>query len=222
MKFVSLAALAVAGTIGAAQAAVTYNDSLNDIGIPGFNLQHIDIESVTMDNDASNLYVTLKMRGGGADWAKYTMLMDTGTGGTTSNGWSRPNIGSNMLADRWIGTWADGGGGGQVWSYSGSWSNNNFFNPNYGSFNANGSISWTLPLSWLGVSVGNTIYFDVMTTGGFDGDGGWDHLSNPNPSSNDYGALSVAGNPLAYTLVPTPGALAVLGLGVLGAGRRRR
>lgn len=225
-----LALAAVAGLAGAAQAAQTYNDSLNEVSVGGNSTDWnwVDLASVTMDNDATNLYVTIKTRGNGADWAKYCMQIDIDgeTSGTTSPGWNRPNIGSAMLMDKWIGTWADGGGGGQMWDWNeggSSWGLTSGFNPDYSNFfNGNSEIKWTISLAWLGLGVGDSFSFDVITTGGGDSDGGWDHLSNLGQSSTAYGELSTPGNPLVYTIIPTPGALALLGLGGLVAGRRRR
>ena len=221
------ALVALAGLCGAAQAAQTYTDSLNDVNVGGDspNWNWVDIDSVTMTNDATNVYVSIKMRGNGADWAKYGMQIDIDgdVSGSTLPGWNRPNIGSAMLMDKWIGTWADGGGGGQLWDYTGTWNQTGSLAPDYSNFfNGNSEIKWTISLAWLGLSIGDSFAFDLVTTGGGDNDGGWDHLSNLASSSNDYGALSNPGDPLVYRVIPTPGSLALLGMGGLLAARRRR
>jgi hypothetical protein len=74
--------------------------------------------------------------------------------------------------------------------------------------------------SGLGLSAGQTIYFDVATSGGGN-DPGVDHLSRSDAATPGWGTASTSGNFLAYTTVPAPGAIALLGLAGL-AGRRRR
>ena len=78
-------------------------------------------------------------------------------------------------------------------------------------------------LAALGLSAGDVLEFDVFTTGG-GADPGVDHLSRIDEATPDWGTTSVAGAFLSYTVqaVPTPGSLALIGLGGLVAGRRRR
>ena len=82
------------------------------------------------------------------------------------------------------------------------------------------TVSWTFSLASMGLSAGQTIYFDVATSGGGN-DPGVDHLSRSDAATPGWGTASTSGNFLAYTTVPTPGAIALLGLAGL-AGRRRR
>jgi hypothetical protein len=77
-----------------------------------------------------------------------------------------------------------------------------------------------MSLASLGLSGGQTIYFDVATSGGGN-DPGVDHLSRTDKATSGWGSASTSGDFLAYTPVPTPGAIALLGLAGL-AGRRRR
>ena len=82
------------------------------------------------------------------------------------------------------------------------------------------TVTFTLSLASLGLSAGQTIYFDVATSGGGN-DPGVDHLSRSDAATPGWGTASTAGTFLAYTTVPAPGAIALLGLAGL-AGRRRR
>jgi hypothetical protein len=85
---------------------------------------------------------------------------------------------------------------------------------------AGNTVTWTVSLAALGVGAGQTFYFDIATSGGGN-DPGVDHLSRADQATPGWGTASTSGNFLAYTTVPTPGALALLGLAGL-AGRRRR
>jgi YidC/Oxa1 family membrane protein insertase len=75
--------------------------------------------------------------------------------------------------------------------------------------------------SSLGLSIGDTFRFDVISTGG-GFDPGVDHLSRNDFATDNWGTQSVGGSFLSYTVIPSPGALALLGMGGLMAGRRRR
>ena len=142
----------------------------------------------------------------------------SGTGaGTTSNAWSRPvNLTSNI--DYYIGSWVDAAtDNAQFWAWgSGAWGQTGTLT-NAVSGN---TVTFTMSLASLGLSAGQTIYFDVATSGGGN-DPGVDHLSRSDMATSGWGSASTSGDFLAYTTVPTPGAIALLGLAGL-AGRRRR
>jgi MYXO-CTERM domain-containing protein len=73
----------------------------------------------------------------------------------------------------------------------------------------------------MGLSAGQTFYFDVATSGGGN-DPGVDHLSRSTPATPGWGTASIAGPFLSYTVTPAPGAVALLGVaGLIGARRRR-
>jgi hypothetical protein len=77
----------------------------------------------------------------------------------------------------------------------------------------------------MGLSVGNTFFFDAYSSGGGGGDSAIDALANPNVSVTGWGGPYTSGgsNPIySYTVVPAPGAVALLGLAGLMARRRRR
>ncbi len=77
-----------------------------------------------------------------------------------------------------------------------------------------------MSLASMNLSVGSVISFDVATTGGGN-DPGVDHLSRNVPATTGWGNPSVAGAFLTYTVVPGPGAFALLGLAGLVSRRRR-
>lgn len=230
-----LMAAAVAATAGLATADVYSDNSGNHLdggdlhdffASQGFN--HLDIVSVTITNDASNLYVDIQTAGDldATNWGKYAMGINTGVNaGDPGNGWGR-NIawGADQTTTHWIATWADDAGtgvGGQVWSFDGGWSETGAIASGDDSQHAAGRQIFAVSLASLGLSIGDTFRFDVVSTGG-GFDPGVDHLSRNDFATDNWGTQSVGGSFLSYTVVPTPSALALLGMGGLMAGRRRR
>ncbi|MCL4221684.1 MAG: PEP-CTERM sorting domain-containing protein [Phycisphaerales bacterium] len=193
----------------------------------GFN--HLDIVWVSVTNDATNLYFTVQLNGDldATNWGKYCVAIDNMKGGLSSpdNGWFRnANWGRNIT--HWIGTWADDWGsgiGGQVWDYSsGSWNLTAGLTSSDDTQHGAGRQIFSVSLASLGVGIGDTIEFDVISTGGGD-DPGVDHLSNPFYATDSWGNWSQAGLFLSYTIVPAPSAAALLGMGgVMMMARRRR
>ncbi len=223
-KMMALAAFVAAA--GAASAAQTYNDAVGDIFDTGFG--HLDIRSVTLSNTATTLSITLNVNGNAAatNWGKYLFMFDTNgnASGRADNPWGRSINTGGRLNDAYIGSWVDQNPDSfaQTWRDTGGWSLTNTVVVDR-SLAAIGTIKYTINLSDLGmVADGSTIYFDVMTTGGSDHDPGVDHLSRSDLATPGWGNESVAGNYLAYVLVPSPSSLAILGLGALATGRRRR
>lgn len=221
-----IAAMAVLASAGAASAQTTYNDSVNDIFDTSFG--HLDIRSVTISNDATNLYATISLNGNAAatNWGKYLFFFDTngGASGRSDNPWVR-NIDTNgRMNDVYVGSWVDQNPDSfaQIWHDTGAgWSLDNTVG-NDKSLAAIGIIKYTFALSDLHIGLGDTFYFDVVSTGGDANNPGVDHLSNAGFATPGWDTGSVAGDYLAYTVVPTPGSLALVGLGGLLASRRRR
>jgi hypothetical protein len=69
----------------------------------------------------------------------------------------------------------------------------------------------------MGLGVGNTINFDVYTSGGGGGDSAIDALANPLQSVSDWGVPYSSQTTDAYTVqaVPEPAACVLLGFGAL-------
>lgn len=200
----------------------------------GFN--HLDIVDVTVTNDASFLYFDIRLNADidATTWGKYVVGMNTGrnTGdnSTDPGSWNR-NVDWGRGITDFLGTWADDGGsgmGGEFRSWDGAaWGLTDATYIGGGLIggsdanHASGVQSVWVSLAALGVGVGDTIEFDVFSTGG-GSDPGVDHLSRSDASTNDWSVQSVAGQFLTYRIVPAPGTIALIGLGGLTAIRRRR
>ena len=213
----SLFVTAVAASLASVAAADSYTDSTFDLFDNGFD--NLDITGVDMTDDGSNLTISVTTRGF-QSWTKYMIYLNTAGGGTTSNAWSRPVDLSGTEIEYYLGSWVDQASNNtQLVTWTGAaW---NWGSESYLTNSVSGStVSWTVSLAALGLSAGQTIYFDVATSGGGN-DPGVDHLSRSDMATPGWGTASVAGGFLAYTTVPTPGAIALLGLAGL-AGRRRR
>jgi hypothetical protein len=207
-----LALLAV-GALSASAMAADYGDASFDLFDNGFD--NLDITNVAVSDDGVNMTIAVTTRGF-QNWTKYMMYFNTTGTGTTSNGWGRPvNLTSNI--DYYVGSWVDApSDNAQFWAWTGAWNQTGTLSNSV----SGNTVSFTLSLASLGLSAGQTIYFDVATSGGGN-DPGVDHLSRSDAATPGWGTASTSGNFLAYTTVPTPGALALLGLAGL-AGRRRR
>lgn len=199
---------------------------------------NMDILSMEVTNTATDISFSLTVNGT-ADWGKYVYFLDTvpAQGGATTgfNGadnvpdWNR-DIAANPsnAIEYFAGTWVDSGGGYEVRSYFGAWG---FDDASYdgspqggvvlnvGATTANYIL--TYPLASLGLSLGETFHFDVASTGGNPGDTANDSLGTPTPVSSNWDDAAVLNNFLSYTVIPEPGALALLALGALAMRRRR-
>jgi hypothetical protein len=233
LAFVSGLVLTASASTAQAQ-ATSYTDAANDIdptiGTGGGTL---DLLGMEVSNTATDIVFRLTVNGnvgpGGTDWGKFMIGISTGSNAgdsaTNGNGWGRPiNMNSALGGmNYWIGSWVDGGGGAQLWNYTGSaWSGPASLS---GFTFAGNTITYTTSLASLGLSVGNTFFFDAYSSGGGGGDGAIDALANPNVSVTTWGGAYTSGgsNPIySYTVVPAPGAVALLGLAGLMARRRRR
>lgn len=208
-------AAAAAILCGTAFGQAVYSDSTGDLFDNG--LANLDIREVSVSHDATNLYITVETVGY-QNWTKYMFYFDTGVGGTTSNGWSRP---VNLTRDisHYVGSWVDApSDNAQLWSWNGGWNLDSTISNDQSQIGAN-RVSWAISLSWLGVGVGNTVFFDIATSGGGN-DPGVDHLSRSDLATTFWDQPSTSGNFLAYT-VPAPGVVAVLALAGLAGSRRR-
>ncbi len=225
----SVAALALAAGFASAD---VYNDATGEVFDAGFT--HLDISSVEVTNDSQYLYIEVTNSGLVSDtnWGKYLVGIDTGANAgdnsTDPGSWNR-NVNWGRGITHFVGSWADDGGalqfGAEIRGFDGA--NWNLLGATYnGDSNIAGTSAGTqliqVEFASLGLSIGDTFEFDVISSGGNGGDPGVDHLSNALQSTPGWGDQSVAGDFLSYTLVPAPGTAALLGLGGLAAVRRRR
>ena len=215
--------------INSAFAAQTYTDAIGETFISSSGT--IDFVGAEVSNTATDLVISLKVDGnvGTTDWGKFMIgIATTKTDGTTSgNGWGRPislSAPSGKGMDFWTGAWVDGGGASQLYKYTsgtptGSWSNIGSSNQQIGTYATGKSLlTYTYSLATLGVTVGDTIYFDAYSSGGGGGDGAIDALANSAQSISAWGGsyTSSGSNLNSYTLVPEPSTGMLMGLGVAG------
>lgn len=239
MKNVLMVA-AIAGLAGVASADVYGDNSGSHLDggdlhsffyDQGFN--HLDITQVEVTNDASFIYFDISVAADldATNWGKYLVAMDTGrNAGENSNPWGRVVDFGRGITD-FVGSWADDGGsgaGGEFHQFDGAaWNLTDATYTTNTQINASdaghaaGVQRIAISLAALGLSVGDSVEFDVISTGGGT-DPGVDHLSRSDYSTDDWGNGSMSGQFLSYTVVPAPSAIAMVGLGGLMAGRRRR
>lgn len=225
MRRTCAAVAAVMAVSGLAQAD-QYFDAAGDLAGTFAGFGHLDILDVTITNDATTLTIDILVGGDldGANWGKYALGIDTGGATDNSNPWGR-NIDWARGIDYWVATWADDGGsgiGGQVWNWDGAGWNENAGVAGDDSQHAAGHQIFSIALADLGLAIGDSFDFDVITTAGGGGDPGVDHLSRATEATPDWGTTSVSGTFRTYTVIPTPGVIGILGLGGLVALRRRR
>jgi len=218
--------------INSAFAVQTYTDAIGEtINSAGGTIDFVGAE---VSNTATDLVISLKVDGdvGTTDWGKFMIgIATTKTDGTTSgNGWNRPinlSAPSGKGMDFWTGAWVDGGGGSELYKYTsgtptGSWSKMigvNQSNQQIGTYATGKSmLTYTYSLATLGVTVGDTIYFDAYSSGGGGGDGAIDALANSAQTIAGWGDsyTSSGSNLNSYTVIPEPSTGMLMGLGVAG------
>jgi hypothetical protein len=226
MKF-SMTALAVVALTSPAVADF-YEDASGDIFDAG--LSNLDFLGANITNDDTSLFIRATLDGDleAANWGKYLIFIDSGDGGAMSgpegndpfnNPWGR-RVSADVGINAFVGSWIDGGGGalGYLWN-GGGWDETSSGTPNLSS-GWIGLITWTLSLDSLGLSIGDTFNFDLASTGGGDGDPAIDLLSTDVVQAG-WGNNSTSPMAYSYTVVPTPGVLALIGLAGLSNRRRR-
>lgn len=202
----------------AATAGQTYGDATLDLFDNG--VSNLDIVNVTVSNTATDITFTVETLSF-ANWTKYLFFINTGAASqSTGNGWNRPIDYNGQTIDHFIGSWVDApNDNAQSWSYDGSW-NLDFTFSNDQSQTGSNLVSWTISLAALGVGIGDSILFDVGTSGGGDLDTAIDLLSRDDPATDWWTNPALSGPFLKYDVVPAPGAAALLvAAGLL---RRRR
>ena len=180
----------------------------------------MDITSVNVTHDASNLYFTINVAGPDLtanNWVNFLIGISTAPGGganfNASGGWGLDLQMSTDGMDYLVGGypyWGTGGiysWNGSTWvSGSGPWSSE-----------TTTSATITVPLSSVGSP--STIKFDVWANS--TGNNVLDALSDTTSRSWNNDPFNTGANALTY-VVPEPGSLALLGLAGLLAALRRK
>ena len=119
--FALVAGVALALSASSARATI-YNDNTGDGTLVGVGGGILDIVSVEVTDDGSNINFKVNLAGDpvATDWGKYMVMIDNGPGGDPSgNGWGRPISWGpvNGGANYWLGSWVDSGNGAEnrVW-----------------------------------------------------------------------------------------------------------
>ena len=210
-------ALLVSSTVQAG-AVGSYSDATFDLFDNG--LDNLDISSVGVSNDSANITFAVTTRGF-QNWTKYMIVIDSDpTGGTGTNAWSRPWDLNGPQIEHFIGGWVDAlsNNSQNVTFRNGGWDWGNY--ETFSSSVSGNTVSFTVSLASLGLSAGQNFSFDVGTSGGGN-DPAIDVLSRSTIATTGWGSPSVSGTFLNYTVTPTPGAIALLGLAGLAGSRRR-
>jgi hypothetical protein len=178
--------------------AQTFPDSTNEIqsGISSAG-GTLDFLQAEVTDTATDLILTLTVNGSTTttDWGNFMVGIATtkSEGATNSNAWGRP-IRMNVITNgvtygmtHWIGSWVSGGGGAQLWTYGTNWSGPGSLAGFTVTPGASSTIRYTLAKSSLGVTTGDTIYFDAYSSGGGGTDSAVDALANPATSITSWG-----------------------------------
>ena len=200
-RFATLcAALGLASFLNFSAQARVYSDASSDLFDNG--LANLDITSVEVTNDASNLTFTVTVRGF-SDWTKYLIGIRTAvaaSSSTTGNLWGRNNTYAEGINFQ-IASWVDNGGGVGFSQYaSNAWTSTSGASIDLTQIVSN-KVSWTVSLASLGLSLGDTFKFDVGTTGGGGGDPFVDVASRGDASTSGWGSASTSGALLSYTTI---------------------
>ena len=238
----SATAIAFAGSALAVEGTNSpYTDAANDID-PDIATADgtLDILGMEVTNSATDITFTLSLNGNisTTDWGNFMIGIATGNsaGTTTGNAWGRPiNLDSPVGGmNYWIGSWVNGDGGSQLWSYNGtSWDGPTALASYSFAAGATSTITYTMTLASLGLAINDVFYFDAYSSGGGGGDGAVDALANPNVSITSWGqtytssTIGDSGLGLnSYEVVPEPSTYALLALSATALGgyvlRRRR
>lgn len=203
-------------TVNLRAQATTFSDATGEINsaiaTAGGTLDFVKVE---VSDNASDVLFVLTVNGNTAttDWGNFMIGIATtkSAGSTTNNAWGRPirmNVVTNATTygmTHWIGSWVNSGGGSQLWTYgTTNWSGPASLSA-YAIVATNQStISYTVSKTSLGVTTGDTLYFDAYSSGGGGGDSAVDALANPSTSITSWGQTytsSTTNNTVrAYTL----------------------
>jgi hypothetical protein len=198
----------------------------------------LDILGMEVTNNATDITFTLSLNGNisSTDWGNFMVGISTGNTASTNtgNGWARPIQLNSPVGgmDYWVGSWVNGGGGSQLWTYGTNWSGPAALAGYSFAAGATSTITYTMTLASLGLAADDVFYFDAYSSGGGGTDSAVDALANPNVSITSWGqtytSSTTGGGGLglnSYQVVPEPSTYALLALSALGlagyAARRR-
>jgi hypothetical protein len=199
-RFATLcAAIGLVSILSFDSRAAVYSDPSNDLF--DTSLSNLDITGVEVTNNGVNLSIAVTTRGF-ATWTKYLIWIDTPgkvNAASNSNGWGRPAaMVAGEGADFFIGSWVDATpGNAQLWEFASAW--NQHSSSPLTNLVAGNTVTFTIPLSTLGLNSGDLIKLDVATSGG-GSDPGVDHASRSTSATTGWGNASTGGSMLAYTV----------------------
>jgi hypothetical protein len=210
LRAIAAATLFFAGSAPGA----TYNDATNDLLPTTAVWPHLNITSLEITNDATNISFKIYLEGNpiAVNWGEYQVGINNipaagATNGTVPNG--RPITMSVGGMDYWVRSWNTGA---ETYHWEGGsfWFGDNFtWNPPSDiqvPTKTTNSVTLTTTLASLGLFVGDSFYFDVSTSGGTPTDSAVDALANPNPTvaSGDWVTPYDSGtNVYQYTVTGT-------------------
>jgi hypothetical protein len=205
---ISVALLIAGSAIGA-----SFSDATGDGAILG-TWPHLDITSVEVNHTTTDIAFTINLAGNpiAVNWGEYNIGINRIPGGATSG--TVPNgrpIAMSSGMDYWIRSWNTGAET-YHWNAAGPfWAQDNatWAPPSAIQVPAKTATSVTLTttLASLGLSVGDSFYFDVYASGGTPTDSAVDALANPNPTaaSGDWVSPYNSGaNVYQYTVTNSP------------------
>lgn len=181
------------------------------------NNPNIDLKDlyVAESGGTINIGMTINADIGVTNWGKYCFLIQTDTqtsGSTTTNGWTRPQGTAGFTPGYYIGSWVDGGGGAELYQWSGSaWqliAATYNSTPNWGfAFSANGNpgptggVEYTMTRGMLGNA--GTLKVVGLSTGGGGGDTFQDAVSaSSQNNASSWGTGSAINDPGTAATAP--------------------
>jgi hypothetical protein len=190
---------------------LAFEDAIGDIGSDiSTGGGTLDIVSMEVSDTVDDVIFKLTVNGNitTTDWGNFMIgIANQRTTGTqTGNGWGRPinmDAGGGNGMTHWIGSWVNGGGGSQLFTYDSATWNGPASLAGYSFAPGTQSIiTYTVTKASLGVETGDTILFDAYSSGGGGGDSSVDALSNPEVAITGWGGPYTSVSPVisTYTL----------------------